>query len=114
MLPGNSAGHSFLGFRELDPHSGHPNLHVRILMSCWHHFAGILVSFAVPLFRYGCFFSFCSLFRDSKFKIKILHMIMASLVSNLTVAEAHNELGSLIDCIAAKNEELLSGKYGEA
>ena len=41
-------------------------------------------------------------------------MIMATPVSNLTVAEAHNEFGVLIDHIATKNEELMSGKYGEA
>ena len=39
---------------------------------------------------------------------------MATPVSNLTVAEAHHEFGKLIDRIAAKNEELMSGKYGEA
>ena len=39
---------------------------------------------------------------------------MATPVSNLTVAEAHHEFGPLIDCIATKNEELMSGKYGEA
>ena len=41
-------------------------------------------------------------------------MIMATLVSNLTVAEAHHEFGKLIGHIATKNEELMSGKYGEA
>ena len=39
---------------------------------------------------------------------------MATPVSNLTVAEAHHEFGVLIYRIATKNEELMSGKYGEA
>ena len=39
---------------------------------------------------------------------------MATPVSNLTVAEVHHEFGTLIDRIATKNEELMSGKYGEA
>ena len=39
---------------------------------------------------------------------------MATPVDNLTVSEAHDEFGKLTDLIAAKNEELLSGEYGEA
>ena len=39
---------------------------------------------------------------------------MATLVSNLTVGEAHHEFGTLIDRIAGKNEELMSGRYSEA
>ena len=56
-------------------------------------------------------FWFCSYFRVFKFKIS---KIMATPVDNLTVSEAHDEFGKLTDLIAAKNEELLLGEYGEA
>ena len=39
---------------------------------------------------------------------------MSTPVDNLTVDEAHAEFSKLMDLIAAKNEELLLGKYGEA
>ena len=39
---------------------------------------------------------------------------MATLVSNLTVPEAHDEFRKLTDLIAAKNEELMSGECGKA
>ena len=57
---------------------------------------------------------FLLVFQSFQNLLEILHMIMATLVSNLTVAEAHDEFGVLIGRIAAKNEELISGKYGEA
>ena len=56
-------------------------------------------------------FLVCSYFRVSKFKIS---KILATPVSNLTVSEAHDEFGTLTDLIAAKNEELLLGEFGEA
>ena len=39
---------------------------------------------------------------------------MATPVNILTVDETHAEFSKLTDLIAAKNEELLSGEYGEA
>ena len=39
---------------------------------------------------------------------------MVTPINNLTVDEAHAEFSKLTDLIAAKNEELLSGEYGEA
>ena len=39
---------------------------------------------------------------------------MATPVSNLTVSEANDKFLTLTDLIATKNEELLSGKFGEA
>ena len=38
---------------------------------------------------------------------------MATPVNNLTQSEAHAEFGKLTNAIAAKHEELLSGKFGE-
>ena len=56
-------------------------------------------------------FLVCSYFRVSKFEIS---KIMATPVSNITVLEAHNEFQKLTDLIAAKHEELMSGKFGKA
>ena len=39
---------------------------------------------------------------------------MSTLVNNLTHDEAHAEFSKLTDLIAAKNEELPSGNFGEA
>ena len=39
---------------------------------------------------------------------------MSTPVNNLTVDEAHAEFSKLTGLIATKNEELLSGGYGEA
>ena len=38
---------------------------------------------------------------------------MATPVNNLTLDEAHAEFGKLMDAIAVKYEELLSGEFGE-
>ena len=38
---------------------------------------------------------------------------MATPVNNLTHDKAHAEFGKLTNAIAAKHEELLSGKFGE-
>ena len=38
---------------------------------------------------------------------------MATPVNNLTCDEAHAEFGKLMNTIATKHEELLSGKFGE-
>ena len=39
---------------------------------------------------------------------------MATLVSQLTSQQAHDEFCKLTDLIATKNEELMSGEFGEA
>ena len=39
---------------------------------------------------------------------------MATPVSQLTSQQAHNEFCKLTDLIATKNEELMSGEFGEA
>ena len=47
-------------------------------------------------------------------KIRKSNKIMATLVSQLTSQQAHDEFRKLTDLNAAKNEELMSGEFGEA
>ena len=54
------------------------------------------------------------LLRFQSIEIQKSNKIMATPVSHLTSQQAHDKFCKLTDLIAAKNEELMSGEFGEA
>ena len=75
-------------------------------------YTGILFSFSVPLLEKGCVFLL--IFENFQIIFKITLYDLATPVSSLTVLEAHREFGKLTNSVTTRNDELLSGKYGEA
>ena len=83
-------------------------------MRYWHCLGGVLVTFAVPLIeirRVLALLVFKSVFQNFLLQIT---SIMATPVSNVTNDEAHAEFSRLVQRITNLDEELQSGKFGNA
>ena len=77
-------------------------------------FGHVLVTFAVPLIeirRVLALLVFKSVFRNFLFQIT---SVMATPVSNVTNDEAHTEFSKLVEWITKLDQELQSGKFGNA